>query len=90
MTLDILAALEATPARGAKRCDLAAFLDSIPADTPGRDELIRLVETVHDRTADPYTLSGQRMAVVLTNLGHTITQNPVLDHRNRACRCYRG
>jgi len=87
--LDILAALEATPSRGPKRCPLAAFLDSIPEDTAGRDELIRLVETPHSPAANPYTLSGKRMSLVLTNLGYTVTENPVLDHRNHACACYR-
>lgn len=89
MTLDILAALEATPSRGAKRCRLAKFLDDIPEDTPGRDELIRLVETPHDKKAVPETRSGQNIAVVLCNLGFDTTSNTVLDHRNRACRCYR-
>jgi len=89
MSLDILAALEATPARGAGRCGIATFLNGIPAETPGRDELVRLVETPHDRGGRADTRSGQSMAVVLTQLGYETTQNPILDHRNKACRCYR-
>ena len=88
--LDILAALDATPPRGDKRCRLATFLDSISEDTPGRDELIRLVETTHDPDAiTPSTRSAQNMARVLTSLGYPTTQNPILDHRSGACRCYR-
>lgn len=87
--LDILAALEATPSRGSRRCELKKFLDNIPEDTPGRDELIRLVETPHDPKAEQPTRSGQNMAMVLTALGYETTQNPVHDHRRHACRCYR-
>lgn len=86
--LDILAALNASPSRGRRRCALAQFLDDIPEDTPLRDELIRLVETIHVRGSDT-TRSAQDMAVVLSALGYEVTQNPVHDHRKRACRCYR-
>lgn len=93
--MDILAALaDQSAPRGSRRCELGLWLDAIPAETPGRDELIRLVETKHARTKTtpdaPETLSGQRVAVVLTRLGFETTQNPVLDHRNHACRCYRS
>lgn len=87
--MDILAALEAEPSQGDKRCNLRAFLDAIPEDTAGRDELIRLVETPRDRNHPGNTKSGQRMAVILTNLGHECTENVVHQHRNRACACYR-
>lgn len=87
--MDILAALEASPTRGQNRCGLGQWLDDIPEDTPGRDELIRLVETPHDRQSGGATRSAQNIATVLTNLGFEITQNPILDHRNHACRCYR-
>jgi hypothetical protein len=87
--IDILAALEASPSRGAGRCHVGAFLDSIPADTEHRDELIRLVETPYDSQSEVETRSGQNMAKVLTTLGLSITQNPVLDHRSHSCRCYR-
>jgi hypothetical protein len=86
--IDILAALEATPSRGARRCNLGKFLDSIPADTPGRDELIRLVETKHSRDSSD-TRSARNMMVVLTSLGHPITENPIHEHRGHSCRCYR-
>jgi hypothetical protein len=89
MTLDILAALNAAPSRGKKRCNLALFLDDIPEDTAGRDELIRLVESRHDTKSDIETRSAQNMAVVLSQLGFEVTANPIHDHRNRACRCYR-
>jgi hypothetical protein len=88
-TLDIMAALEATPARGAKRCATAEFVYGIPEDTPGRDELIRLFETEYDPKSPLDTRSGQNMAMVLTQLGFEITQNPIHDHRKHACRCYR-
>lgn len=87
--IDILAALSGSePTPGSQRCGVAKFLDAIPEDTPGRDELIRLVETKHD-PARTDTRSGQNIAQVLTGLGYTTTQNPILDHRNKACRCYR-
>lgn len=87
-TLDIVAALEAAPSRGARRCNVGEFLDSIPTDTAGRDELIRLVETPH-KQGSTNTRSGQNIAMVLCQLGFETTQNPILDHRKRACRCYR-
>jgi hypothetical protein len=90
MSFDILAALEdATAARGNSRCSLARFLDTIPEDTDGRDRLIQLVETPHDRTGNSDTRSAIRMANALCKLGFKTTQNPVLDHRNRDCACYR-
>lgn len=89
MTLDILAALDATPARGKRRCRVAEFLYAIPEGTKGRDELIRLFETPHDRSSDVETRSAENIALVLTNLGFAITGSPILTHRNRACRCYR-
>lgn len=87
--LDILAALEASPSRGKKRCKTADFLYEIPEDTPGREELIRLFETDHDPKGDVETRSAENMAIVLNQLGLDITANPILAHRNRACRCYR-
>jgi hypothetical protein len=88
MTLDILAALEAAPVKGESRCTLAQWFDAIPEDTPGRDELIRLIETPHTLGAD--TLSNKRMAAVLNQLGSPITSdNPIGYHRNGTCRCYR-
>ena len=87
--LDILAALDATPARGVGRCPTAAFIDAIPADAPGRDELVRLFETPHDRNAAPATRSARDMARILTTLGYPVTSNTVIAHRNRACACFR-
>lgn len=88
MVLDILAALEATPARGNSRCNLGKFLDSIPEDTPGRDELIRLVESPHIPRSTPETRPAQNMATVLTHLGYSVTENPIHKHRKHICRCY--
>lgn len=87
--LDILAALDAKPTRGKQMCNLAKFLHDIPEDKPGRDELIRLFDTVHDPQGPVETRSGANMASVLTALGYSTTANPVIDHRNRVCRCYR-
>lgn len=90
MTFDILAALSDNDAqRGSRRCNIGQFLDSIPEDTEGRDRLIELVETTHDRTGHSDTFSAERMAVVLTKLGYETSSNPVLDHRKRICACYR-
>jgi hypothetical protein len=90
-TVDILAALEDVPARGSQRCRLARFLDNIPADTPGRDELVRLVETEHDRNANPYTLSVRKMAAVLSSprIGFPTGYGPISAHRSGQCVCYR-
>lgn len=88
--MDILGALEA--ATRAKKCRIATFLDAIPEDTPGRAELIHLVETPHGRTGisvNSDTRSAENMAVVLTQLGLETTQNPIHQHRNHSCRCYR-
>lgn len=90
MSFDILSALEdPTAERGNSRCNLGRFLDSIPADTEGRDRLIHLVETQHDRSGNSDTRSAMRIATALCKLGFKTTQNPVLDHRNRDCACYR-
>lgn len=90
--MDILKALadDSAAARGASRCALGAWLDSIPDEVDGRDELIRLVETDHNpRNSEPETMSGDRIAAVVSKLGHPISTNPLLKHRNRGCRCYR-
>jgi len=90
LTFDILAALaNDTAERGTKRCALARWLDDIPTDTEGRDELIRLVETIHTPGPHSTTMSAQRVAKVLTTLGHSTGQSSILDHRNHACACYR-
>lgn len=86
--MDILAALNAVPQQGNQRCQLMQFLDAIPADIDGRDELIRLVETPHIPGSND-TRSARTMTVVLTQLGHKVTENPIHYHRARSCRCYR-
>ena len=91
--MDILGALEAIPTASGERCRIGRFLDDIPEDTPGRAELVRLTETIHGRTAPVYadhpTRSASSMASVLTQLGCETTQNPIHNHRNQTCRCYR-
>lgn len=89
--MDILAALsDASPERGASRCGLGRWIDSIPADAPGRDELVRVIETPYDR-ADKTTKSGRRVLSIVNNLGHKISsENPIHEHRNSTCRCYTG
>lgn len=91
--MDILGALQAIPTDSGDRCRIGAFLDSIPANEPGRDELVHLVETPHRLTTSAHaahtTRSAKTMAVVLSQLGCETTQNPIHNHRNQQCRCYR-
>lgn len=89
--MDILNAIaNAQPSRGDSRCGLARWLDGIPADTPGREELIRLVETRHARQQrSEDSRSAGEMVLVLVALGFPITEGPIHDHRNHRCRCYR-
>lgn len=88
--MDILSAIEnARPARGSHLCPLAEWLAGIPEKTEGRDELIRLIETKHDRSGSSDTRSAESMATVLGALGYKITEGPIHAHRKHACRCYR-
>lgn len=87
--VDILGALqqERDRQRGTRRCKVQKFLDSVPEDTPHRDELVRLVVTPADEAEDG--LSGRAAADVLCRLGASITENPIHDHRAHRCACYR-
>ncbi len=80
--MDILAALEAAPQPTDRKCKLATFLDSIPEDTPGRDQLFA-------RVIDAKNFPAQQLTLTFTALGHSISSDIICDHRATRCRCYR-
>lgn len=87
MSLDILAALDATPQRTGNTCKIQAWLDAIPDDAPGRSELETILSTndrlnAHHRTLD-------QIVALLGRLGFKTSDVTVRKHRVRACGCYR-
>ena len=80
--MNILEALHvANPTRGARRCKLQIFLDNIPAETPGRDDLC-------DAVADP-EFAAQKLTLTFSAIGSPMSANLICDHRAKRCRCYR-
>lgn len=79
--MNIAAALEEASKQEKKRCKIQRFLDEIPADEPGRDDLITAVES-RDLTAG-------KAAAVLRTLGLSVSNSQVSLHRRGACGCDR-
>lgn len=87
MSLDILAALDATAAGPSTlACRVQRFLDNIPADTPGRDRLDAALTTVDSSSPDWRTL--EQLDVILVRLGLNTSNKTIGNHRNRRCRCF--
>ena len=80
--MDILAALgEAAVDRGPRRCKIAAFLDSIPEDAPGRADLLNAV-------ADAEAFPSRQLVRVFASLGAAIGRTTIQQHRAGAeCGC---
>lgn len=84
---DILEALagEARPQTSGK-CKLARWLDDIPAERPGRTELVDSVLN-SDSKVDGYRTIPQ-IGRVIRRLGLDISDKTVGEHRRRSCRCF--
>lgn len=57
------------------------FLDSIPDDEPGREQLLQAVATSE--------LAAGRLSVVFSQLGHPIGLEVIREHRAQQCACFR-
>lgn len=79
--IDILAALSEAKPEATGRCLLQRNLDTIPADTPGLDQL-------HAAVDDRDGMSASRLARVLAALGIGVGVTTIRTHRAGTCACY--
>lgn len=88
MSLDILAALEATPGgtKSGEACKIQRWLDTIPQDAPGRDAL-EAAFTELNESSDDYRTLDQLMALGV-RLGFRTSIKTIGEHRRRMCRCF--
>lgn len=80
--MDLLAALNAAPSRGARACKLQKNLDEIPADTDGKDELLA-------RVADSAGYPASQLTMTFSAIGSPVSSDVIADHRAHRCACYR-
>lgn len=85
--MDILAALDAAPARTGGKCVVQRFLDNIPDDQPGKDALVAIIETTDKHEPTYRTILD--VLGILAKLGLTTTDTTYGEHRRKQCRCYR-
>lgn len=85
--MDILTALEDTaPAKSNRKCKVQRWLDEIPADTPGKAELVATITTT-DPKSDVYRTVPQVDAITY-RLGLATSIKTLGDHRAKRCRCF--
>lgn len=85
--LDILEALaDSAPAKSNRVCKIQRWLDEIPADTPGREDLIATIVTT-DPKSDVYRTIPQVDAITY-RLGLVTSTKTLGDHRAKRCRCF--
>lgn len=80
--MDLLAALEAAPKPGQRRCKMRLILDDL-ADQNGFEAL----EAAIDDTAN---WTATRLTLVFGNIGRPVSTSIVQDHRGKRCICYQG
>ena len=86
--MDILAALtEIGPTRTNRRCKIGRWLDSIPAETAGREQLVAALETT-DPNSEFYR-ALDRLDALTSTLGFDTSIKTIGDHRGGRCRCFR-
>lgn len=86
MSIDILAALEASPSPvTGRKCRIQRFIDRIPEDTAGRDTLIATLTTM-DQSNPDYRTATQLVAL-LARLGESTSVSTVNEHRAGRCVC---
>jgi hypothetical protein len=84
--MDILAALEASPsAVTGRRCRIQRFIDRIPDDAPGRDQLVGTLSTKDP--ADPNYRTATSLVALLARLGESTSVSTVNEHRAGRCVC---
>lgn len=81
MDIDILAALASDgPSERLGRCALQRRIDSIPEETPGREDLLAAIESP--------AWSAPRVAKVMVSLGLGVNLTTIRMHRSHTCPCY--
>lgn len=84
--MDILEALaDDAPTASTRRCKLGQLLDAIPEATPGKADLVQMIEA-RDASEEGYRPRYTGMKV-LARLGITVSDKTFGDHRRRECRC---
>lgn len=81
MSFDIAAALAAEPVQSDRRCKLQRLLDSIPEDTPDKDQLVTAVVGGD--------IAAVKAASVMSRLGLRVSDSLISDHRAKRCPCFR-
>ena len=86
--MDILEALaeSATAVGASRKCLVQRWLDDIPADAPGKDQLVLTIEDT-DRTAEHFRTVDQ-VDKLLYRLGLKTSIKTIGDHRGHRCRCF--
>lgn len=85
--MNILEALQdSAPARSSRKCKLQRWIDDIPADTAGKDDLVAAIVTT-DPKSDSYRTIDQIDKVIYA-LGLVTSTKTIGDHRAKRCRCF--
>lgn len=86
--MDILAALEGAPAPSKnRRCKIGRWFDGIPADWPGRSNLVATFETTDPQAPDYRPLD--QLDALAAKLGLETSIKTIGDHRSGVrCRCH--
>jgi hypothetical protein len=85
--VDILEALNDTaPAVGNRKCKIQRWLDDIPEDQPGRDNLLATMGTTDPMS--PHYRTLDQLDTLTYRLGLKTSTKTITDHRARRCRCY--
>lgn len=85
--VDILSALvEAAPAKSSRKCKVQRWLDDIPDETPGKEELVATITTT-DPKSDVYRTIDQ-VDKITYKLGLVTSTKTIGDHRAKRCRCF--
>lgn len=69
-----------------KKCRLGRWLDEIPDNTPGKDQLTEVLSTT-DRTS-PWWRTLEELDAILRRLDLHSSNKTIGNHRMRRCRCY--
>ena len=75
-----------TQAAGESSCRLGRWLNDIPTDTPGRGQLLAIVEEANRYS--PHWRTLEQIDAILRRLGFTTSNKTVANHRNKVCRCF--
>lgn len=83
--MDISGALTAVPSLTGRKCKLQRWLDTVPTDTPGYDELVAAIHT--SDAESPHYRTQEQVVELLKILGLRITYMAVGRHRASPKRC---